>query len=137
MPTGLDRSEDRRGGRGSRFAQTVAFVVGVAFVVFGAWAFFAPRSFFDALAVFEPYNRHFIHDIGAFQIGLGAVLLLAGRIRDSLLVALGGVSVGATFHLLSHVVDRDIGGKPGSDIAFFAITAVLLIAGTFARARTQ
>jgi hypothetical protein len=37
-----------------------------------------PRSFFTALAAFEPYNQHFIQDIGAFQIGLGAVLLLAG-----------------------------------------------------------
>lgn len=41
------------------------------------WALVAPRSFFTSLATFEPYNPHLLHDIGAFQIGIGAVLLLA------------------------------------------------------------
>ena len=73
-----------------------------------------PRSFFAALATFEPYNQHFLQDVGAFQMGLGVVLLLAGvpGRADGLTVALVGVGVGAAFHTVSHVVGRDLGGTP-------------------------
>ena len=61
----------------------LALVVGIAFWVgFGLWAFVDPRSFYDALATFKPYNKHFLHDIGAFQIGIGAGLYAATRWRD-------------------------------------------------------
>jgi multicomponent Na+:H+ antiporter subunit D len=53
----------------------------------------APTSFFEQAATFEPYNAHFIRDLGAFQIGLGAVLLLAAFSRDALLVALAGTTI--------------------------------------------
>jgi hypothetical protein len=118
---------------GGRFPRVVAIGVGSTFVLFGAWAFFAPRSFFDALATFEPYNAHFIHDLGAFQIGLGAVLLFGAFARDALLTALAGVAVGGTFHLLAHIVDRDLGGTPATDIPFFAVLVALLIAAAGAR----
>jgi hypothetical protein len=56
-------------------------IVGWAGVVYalgsGASAFAAFRSFYDNIATFQPYNRHFLHDIGAFTIGLGAVMLFA------------------------------------------------------------
>ena len=55
-----------------KFARYVAVAAGLFLVVFGAWAFFGPKSFFDQIATFQPYNEHLIHDIGAFQIGLGA-----------------------------------------------------------------
>lgn len=35
-------------------------------------------SFFNTVAAFEVYNQHLLMDIGAFQMGLGAALLLAG-----------------------------------------------------------
>lgn len=54
----------------------VALVVGVGFVALGLWAMVGPRSFFDAVAHFEPYNQHLLQDVGAFQVGLGVVLLL-------------------------------------------------------------
>lgn len=88
-----------------------------------------PRLFFDAVATFEPYNRHFLQDIGAFQIGLGAVLLLAvlpGRV-DGLALALLGVGIGATFHFISHIVGRDLGGTPETDIPVFGVVALLLL----------
>ena len=122
---------------GGAFERGVALVGGVMLVVLGAWAFFAPRSFFDTLAVFEPYNEHFIHDIGTFQIGLGAVLVLAIYHRDALFVALAGVGVGLALHALSHIIYRDLGGKPSTDIPFFLIVAILLLVAAFKRrART-
>ena len=119
---------------GHGFPLAVAIVGGVGFVALGAWAMVDPRSFFDALARFESYNRHFLQDIGAFQIGLGVVLLLASLpVRaDGLAVALLGVGVGATLHTVSHVVGHDLGGTPETDIPFFAVLAILLlVAGGF------
>lgn len=120
-----------------RFPRVMALLSGLVFVAVGGWAMADPRSFFDALAAFEPYNKHFIQDIGAFQIGLGAVLLLAAaRERvDGLAVALLGVGVGSAFHAVSHVVGRDLGGTPETDIPTFGILAVLLLVAGVIRAR--
>ena len=115
---------------GTRMPRAVAIVGGVGFIALGVWAMVDPRSFFEALATFEPYNQHFLQDVGAFQIGLGVVLLLAGvPLRaDGLTVALVGVGVGAALHTVSHVVGRDLGGTPERDIPLFAAMAVLLLA---------
>ena len=113
-----------------RFVRLVAVGVGV-------WAFVAPRSFFDNAATFEPYNTHLIRDIGAFQLGLGAVLLLGVWVRDALLAALAGVAVGAVAHLVGHIVDRDAGGQPVVDIALFGLIAGLLVVATVVRARLE
>jgi len=113
---------------GSWLPRIVALVGGVAFVALGLWAMVDPLSFFDALAVFEPYNQHFLQDISAFQVGLGAVLLLASTPRaDALAVALVGVGVGAALHVVSHVIGRDLGGTPETDIPAFAVMAILLL----------
>ena len=119
---------------GRRVPRAVAVIVGLGFVALGVWAMVDPRSFFDALARFEPYNQHFLQDIGAFQVGLGAVLLLAGvpARANGLAVALVGVGVGAALHVVSHVVGRDLGGPPATDIpSFAALAALLLAAGVF------
>lgn len=128
---------ERAGGLATRVATVVAGVAGVGFLAAGAWAFFAPEAFFEAVATFEPYNPHLVRDIGAFQLGLGAVLVLAVVLREALLVALGGTAVGAVFHLVGHVLDRHLGGNPAVDIPAFGLLAVLLVAAAVARARTR
>ena len=97
----------------------------------------APESFFDTVASFDPYNQHFIQDIGSFQIGLGAVLLLAWLRRgfDALTVALLGTGIGAAAHAVSHIIGRDLGGRPASDIPLFTLIAVVLLAAGAARTR--
>ena len=55
---------------------TAAIIIrGLFMLAFGIWAFFAPVSFADFVAF--PYNGHLLHDVGAFQIGIGATVLLA------------------------------------------------------------
>jgi hypothetical protein len=120
-----------------RFPTVIAIGAGLVFVGAGVWAFAAPRSFFESAALFEPYNAHFIRDIGAFQIGLGSVLLLAAWLRDALLAALVGVAVGAVAHLAAHVIDRNLGGDPAVDMPAFGILAVLLIVAAVARSRSR
>jgi hypothetical protein len=123
--------------RGDQLTRVVAGAAGVVLVGLGLWAFTDPGSFYDAVATFEPRNDHFVRDIGAFQIGLGAVLLLALVWRDALTVTLVGVGVGTGFHAVAHVLDRDLGGSPATDIPTFAIVAVLLlVAGARRASRT-
>src|SRR5688572_4680738 len=78
----------------SRLARGIALLAGLFFLGFGLWAFFDPRSFYEQIATYPPYNKHFLHDAGAFQIGIGATLLLALQWKDGLAVALGGATAG-------------------------------------------
>jgi hypothetical protein len=74
-----------------RLLSLLAAVGAVFFLGIGLWEFSDASSFFDELADFPPYNAHFIHDVGAFHAGLGAVLAPVPR---RILVALGGVGPG-------------------------------------------
>jgi hypothetical protein len=122
----------------TRLPRAIAIIGGIFFVGVGTWAMVDPRSFFETAATFEPYNQHFLQDVGAFQIGLGAVLLLAGlpRRADALAIALIGVGVAAGLHAVSHVIGRELGGHPEQDIPLFAVIAVILLAGGILRLRS-
>lgn len=99
------------------------------FLAFGLWPFLDARSFFDEIAEFEPYNPHFLHDIGAFQLGIGATLAIALWQRtDAIFAALAGAGIGAALHSAAHIRDSDLGGSD-SDIFVQAAVAVLLLAG--------
>ena len=132
----LDVDRDRK-SVGNALPRVVAIVGGIGFFSLGLWAMADPRSFFEALARFEPYNQHFLQDVGAFQVGLGMVLLLAGLSAraDGLTVALIGVGVAATLHTVSHIVGRDLGGVPDRDIPAFAVIAAILLAAGVSRWR--
>ncbi len=100
----------------------------------GIWAFVDPQGFYDELAPFEPYNKHFIHDIGAFQIGIGVALVAAlWKRTDALFAALAGAGIGSAFHTVTHLIDHDLGGKD-TDVYFFAVMTVVLLGGAFLRA---
>jgi uncharacterized membrane protein len=118
-----------------RFARIVA-LLGVAFWLFsGLWAFLSPKSFFDNMATFEPYNEHFLHDLGAFSIGIGVALLLPLVLPrlSTLAVVLSAAAVAALLHVLAHAIDSDLGGKdtdvPG--LGFFAILTVAAVAAAW------
>lgn len=114
--------------RTAQIARGIALLGTVFYIGFGLWAFVDPRGFFDELATFPPYNEHLIHDVGAFQVGLGTVLLLALLRWSALPAVLGGVALGSVFHVISHVIDRDQGGKD-SDPWLLGLLAVILVAG--------
>ena len=124
-------------GRRHKVPAVVAAVGALFFLGSGLWAMIGPESFFDAAARFEPYNQHFIQDIGAFMIGLGAVLALAAAVRrvDGLAVALLGAGAGSAAHVVSHIVGHDRGGNPEVDIPLLSLLSVVLLAGGFMRAR--
>ena len=76
---------------GRRFVVTVTLLTGVFMVAAGAWALLGPDSFADAVRF--PRHVHFVHDAGAFQLGIGIILLLGATWRDGLALALAGLLV--------------------------------------------
>lgn len=104
----------------------IAWVAGVLMLFLGLWALAAPASFFRNVGPFPPYDRHYIHDTGAFQAGLGAALLAGAIGWDGLLVGLAGFAVGSVLHEVSHLMDRHIGGHR-SDPAGLAVVAVISV----------
>jgi hypothetical protein len=116
-----------------RIARWAAGIGAVFWIVTGAWAFLAPKSFYDQVAVFPPYNRHFLHDGGAFALGLGATLVFAMVTRwDALRVALAGTGVAAALHVVAHAVDSDLGGR-STDIPGLVLVAAVIIVGALLR----
>jgi len=125
-------TKSRRGG-----PWLVAVLGGAFFLGSGLWAMVAPEGFFEAAATYEPFNAHLIRDVGAFMVGLGAVLLLAAArpAVDALAVALCGAGIGAVAHTLSHVVDHDLGGTPAVDIPVWTVLSLVLLWAGVARWR--
>lgn len=115
-----------------RIVTLVLVLGGLFFLGPGGWALLDPESFYRELAPFEPYNRHFVHDIGAFQIGIGVALLLAAWWSDAKLIVLAGAAAAAVVHLASHIMDSDHGGND-TDIPVFAIVAAVLLVTAAAR----
>jgi hypothetical protein len=110
-----------------RAPQIVAIAAGLFITGLGLWAFFDPQSFFDEIALFPPYNEHFLHDVGAFQVGIGATLLLALVWKtDALLAALAGVGIGAVLHFIAHVKDNDLGGRDSDPVGLGLLAAVIV-----------
>jgi hypothetical protein len=115
--------------------RAVVAIAGLFNLGFGVWALFDPASFFDRVALFPPYNQHFLHDVGAFQVGLGLALWLALVWADALLVVLAANAIGATLHFGSHLVDRSLGGHPATDLPLLGLLALVLLLAAGLRLR--
>ncbi len=93
----------------------------------GSWALLAPISFANFIA-YPPVNEHLLHDLGAFQIGLGVALFASLRWRDGPGVALCGFATAATLHVVNHVVDHPhLGGHCWDAWALAALALIALV----------
>jgi PPOX class probable F420-dependent enzyme len=114
--------------RGRRFVLAVTLLAGLFMTAAGVAALLAPGWFADAAGF--PRHTHFVHDAGAFQLGIGATLLLAVTWRDGPALALAGLLVANTVHAVNHAVDLDLGGHPWDAwglAALSLLTAVALV----------
>jgi PPOX class probable F420-dependent enzyme len=118
---------------GRAFVTTTTALAGAIMLAAGVWALAAPGSFAD-FANF-PASVHFVHDAGAFQLGIGATLLLALAWYDALAVTLAGFLVGNTAHAVNHAVDLDLGGHGWEDPAGLALLSLLVAAALVVRLR--
>jgi hypothetical protein len=120
----------------TRIVQVLTTVLALVLVGIGLWALLAPHAFYDSAATYPPYNRHLIHDIGAFALGLGACLVAGLVLRDALLAVLAGNSVAALAHFGGHLADRSMGGR-ASDPLTFGVLAFAFVTLTLARWRQR
>ncbi|MGC1211575.1 MAG: hypothetical protein WA890_09985, partial [Micromonospora sp.] len=112
--------------------RVVAAALGLVAVVVGVWALVSPSSFSDAVTF--PPSEHFVHDVGAFQLGIGMTLLLALMWADALAVSLAGYLIGGVAHTVSHAVDRHVGGS-AAQTWVVGLSALLALVALIARLR--
>lgn len=124
------RARPRTRGRG--YVTTVTLLAGAGMLAAGIWCLAAPRSFAEAVRF--PYAEHFLHDLGAFQAGIGVTLMLAAIWSDALALALTGFLVANTVHAVNHAVDLDLGGR-ASDPWLLGLVSVLIAAALALRLR--
>lgn len=110
-------------------SRLIAAGIGIFYLVIGAWAFVDPPSFAQSVATFSPFNRHLLHDSGAFSAGLGLVLILAAWMAEALRPALLGVLGASVLHLGAHIEDMTLGGHPSTDIPILMLICAALAAG--------
>ncbi|MGH4022236.1 MAG: PPOX class F420-dependent oxidoreductase [Pseudonocardiaceae bacterium] len=116
-----------RTGRWVRwYVSTVTLLAGVGMMAAGAWSLAAPHSF--AEFVDFPYHEHFLRDLGAFQLGIGATLLLALLWSDALATVLAGFLAGNTIHAVNHTVDLDVGGHVWDAMGLAAVSLLAAVA---------
>jgi uncharacterized membrane protein len=120
------------GPRGFKYGTTpariIALAVGVFYLLVGLWAFLAPASFYSQVATFQPFNQHFLHDAGAFQVGLGLALLLPAVLGRGLRPALLAVLAASLLHFVAHVEDVRFGGHPATDLTALGLLCLALAA---------
>jgi PPOX class probable F420-dependent enzyme len=122
----------RASERGRGYVIAVTLLAGALTLGAGVWSLAAPSSF--AEAVNFPNAEHFLHDVGAFQIGIGTTLLLAVAWSDGLALALAGFLVGNTIHAVNHAVDLHLGGH-ASDPWLLGAVSLLVAAALAVRLR--
>jgi PPOX class probable F420-dependent enzyme len=108
------------------YLATITALIGLLTAAIGVWCLVDPRSF--AGFVGFPAHEHFVHDVGAFQVGLGVTLLLALIWSDALATALAGYVLANTVHTVNHIVDLHLGGSAIQAWALGAASVALVIA---------
>jgi hypothetical protein len=91
-----------------------------------------PASF--AAATNWPDHEHFLHDAGAFQMGIGMMLLGALWWRDVLAVVLAGAVFTNGLHAVNHLMDSELGGRT-TDPWAIGVVALIALAGLVVRVR--
>jgi PPOX class probable F420-dependent enzyme len=122
-PPAADRS-------GPRLVRAVTLLAGLFMTAAGVAALLAPSWFADTAGF--PRHPHFVHDAGAFQLGIGVTLLLALIWHDGLALALAGFLVANTTHAVNHAVDLDLGGHPW-DAWGLAVLSLLTVVALIVR----
>jgi len=104
----------------------IGAVIGAFYLLTGAWAFLAPLSFFNAIATFSPANVHLLHDLGAFQVGLGLALTVPVALQVSLRAPLIAVLAASALHVVAHLEDLRLGGHPTTDLPILSLICIAL-----------
>jgi PPOX class probable F420-dependent enzyme len=105
---------------------TITALIGLFTAGIGVWCLIDPGSFAEFVRFGA--HEHFVHDVGAFQVGFGVVLLLALIWSDALATVLAGYIVANTVHTMNHIADLDLGGSALQAWTLGAASVALVIA---------
>jgi PPOX class probable F420-dependent enzyme len=114
------------GTPGRAYVLTITALIGLLTGGIGVWCLIDPRCFAEVVGF--PAHEHFVHDVGAFQVGFGVTLLLALVWSDALATVLAGYVVANTVHTANHIVDLDLGGSALQAWALGAASVLLIVA---------
>ena len=117
------------------FVVIITALSGTWILAVGLWALLAPESFANWID-FPPYAEHLLHDVGAFQIGIGLSLLAGLAWTDGKSVALLGFVAAGVIHTVNHTIDLDLGGH-AADIWLIGASTVLAGAALVVRVGTM
>ncbi|PNY79456.1 hypothetical protein [Deinococcus koreensis] len=126
-----------------RLIQSALALLGFSHLVVAALFMAAPAWSFANVAPFPPFNGHFLADIGAFNLPLGAALLLAARAPERQRTLVGLALLGNVAHAASHLRDaglhfREGGpGLPGLLLTLVPAALLLAILGLTASLRPE
>lgn len=105
----------------------------------GVWAAFAPRSFYDDfpgsgrvwVAVDGPYNEHLVRDVGALNLALAvvAIVALVTLSRAAVLAAGGAWLAYGIPHLVYHLRHLDTLDSADAFAVPFTLALNVLVAG--------
>jgi hypothetical protein len=104
----MDRNEASARTAGGGFVLAITLLAGSSMLAAGVWALASPQAFAEFAGF--PSSPHFIHDAGAFQVGIGVTLLLALAWRDGPALALAGFLAANTVHAATRATARRLGG---------------------------
>ncbi|MGH7857417.1 MAG: hypothetical protein ACREQY_08810 [Candidatus Binatia bacterium] len=83
--------------------------VGLVNVLNGFWMIFAPAGWYTGIPAavpdFGPFNAHFVRDIGAAYVTVGAALLWAAFSASSRAACVGLATIFYALHAAAHVYD--------------------------------
>jgi hypothetical protein len=86
-------------------AQVVVAIAGLTHLLVGLAMLLAPMWFFVTIGTFPPFNRHYTGDMGAFQLAMGAGLLIAARTPAQQRLLIASAAAGNLLHMLNHAYD--------------------------------
>jgi len=86
----------------------LTLIMGIITVLTGLALVFAPEWFFVHIGYYPPFNRHYEGDLGMFNLGIGAGLILAWRDPRRHRLMIGAAALGNVLHVLNHVYDSII-----------------------------
>lgn len=87
------------------FIRFVVILNGFANLLSGLVLLLAPQWFFNTVADYQPFNRHFLGDVGAFILPLGVGLLIAARHPLKYRALIGLAALGNILHVANHLYD--------------------------------
>lgn len=87
------------------FTRFAVILNGVLTIITGLLLLFAPNFFYESVASYPPFNRHFLGDIGVFNLALGVGLLFAARDPYKHPLIIGAAALGNILHVFNHIYD--------------------------------